>query len=225
MNPDEFIAQEDVHLLVQMLNTLALDIDAADSRKDLLVNAGININWRSKLTFTESAYLFANKLVANFREFRVSEEQPTYHPMVKLLEYLLHTYMLEEQDKHLLTRLVKQGLDNFGGLLARRAIGRIESPPGTAFATGVLIDKQLLLTCDHVFERIVERGRDQAWVRFGYKFGKYGVEMGRVFELDMKNLISHKSDPDYALIRVIEEQDGPIVPVFTGCQAPCKTCA
>jgi trypsin-like peptidase/effector-associated domain 8 (EAD8)-containing protein len=216
MNPNAFIAQEDVHLLVQTLTTLALEINAADSRKDLLINAGINVDWRSKLIFTESAYLFANKLVAHFREFCVSEEQPTYHPMVKLLEYLLQTYALEEQDKHLLTRLVKQGQDNFGGLMARRTIGRIESPPGTAFATGVLIGKQLLLTCEHVFERIRESGQDRAWVRFGYKMGKYGVEIGRVFELEMTNLVSHKSEPDYALVRVIGMLNGPIAPVFTG---------
>ena len=216
MNPDEFIAQEDVYLLMQALTTVALDIDAADSRKDILVNAGINIDWRSKLTFTESAYLFANKLVAHFREFRVSEEQPTYHPMVKLLEYLLRSSMLEGQDQHLLTRLVKQGQNNFGALMARRTIGRIKSPLGTAFATGILIGNQLLLTCNHVFERICESGQDRAWVRFGYKMGKYGVEMGKVFELDMKNLVSHKSEPDYALVRVIGKQGGPIVPVFVG---------
>jgi hypothetical protein len=100
--------------------------------------------------------------------------------------------------------------------MARRTIGRIESPPGTAFATGVLIDKQLLLTCDHVFERIAESGQDRAWVRFGYKMGKYGVEMGRIFELEMKNLVSHKSEPDHALVRVIGKLDGAIAPVFTG---------
>ena len=216
MDSDIFIAQEDVHLLVQALTTLAFEIDAADSRKDLLVNAGIALNWRSKLTFTESPYLFANKLVAHFREFRVSEEQPTYHPMVMLLEYLLHTYALEDQENALFTRLVRQGRENFGGLLARRAVGRIESPSGTAFATGVLLDKQLLLTCDHVFGRIRESGQDRAWVRFGYKTGKYGVGMGRVFELEMHDPVIHKSEPDYALVRVIGQPDCPVAPVFTG---------
>lgn len=216
MDPDVFIAQENVHLLVQALTTLALDVNAAEDRKGLLANAGIPFNWRSKLTFTESAYLFANQLVAHFRDFRVSEEQPTYHPMISLLEYLLHTYTLEEQDKDLFTKLIKQGQENFGGLVARRTVGRIESPPGTALATGVLIDKQYLLTCDHVFERICERGRDRAWVRFGYKLGKYGVEMGTVLELDTKNLVSHKSEPDYALVRVIGKAECPVASVFTG---------
>ena len=216
MNPDVFIAQEDVHLLVQALTTLALDVDAAESRKDLLINAGIALNWRSRITFTESSHLFANKLVAHFLEFRMSEEEPTYHPMIRLLEYLFHTHTLEGQDKNLFIKLVKQGQGNFGGLTARRTVGRIESPPGTAFATGVMIDKQLLLTCDHVFERIREGGQDRAWVRFGYKTGKYSVEMGRMFELEMNNLVCHKSEPDYAFVRVVGKLDCPIVPVFPG---------
>ena len=215
MDPNVFLTQTDVPLLIQALTTLALDVAAADSRKDLLVNAGISLNWRSKLTFDSSASLFANKLVAHFREYRVSEEQSITHPMIQLLEYLLHTYELEEQDKNLFTRLVKQGQENFGGLVARRSVGRIESPQGTAFGTGVLIGQQLLLTCQHVFERIRESGQDQAWVRLGYKMGKYGVEMGRVFELEINNLVSQKSEPDYALVRVIGKPDCPVAPLFT----------
>ena len=216
MDPDVFLAQTDIHLLVQALTTLALDVDAADSRKDLLTNAGILLDWRSKFTFGASAYLFANKLAAHFREYRVSEEQPTYHPMIRLLEYLLNTYTLEDLDRRLFTKLIRQGQDNFGGLRARRAIGRIKSPPGSAIGTGVLIDKQHMLTGEHVFERIRESGQNQAWVRFGYKRGRYGVEMGKVLELEMNNLVSHESEPDYAFVRVLGQPDAPAMPVFIG---------
>ena len=73
--------------------------------------------------------------------------------------------------------------------------------------TGVLVARQLLLTCNHVFERIFDNGLGSAWVRFGYKTGKYGIEMGEVFELDIKNITRHATQPDttldYALVRII----------------------
>jgi hypothetical protein len=206
MDPETFLAQDEVHLLVQALNTFALEVDAADDRKDALVNAGIHLAFRSKLIFGTSPHLFANKLAAHFREYRVSEQQPKYHPMVSLLEYLLSVYDLEDQDRNLFIRLVKQGLENFDGLAARSAVGRIESPMGTAMGTGVLVDRHHLLTCKHVFERISDRGLDRAWVRFGYKTGKYGVELGEVYELEIKSINNSVTQSDhsldYALVRI-----------------------
>ena len=124
MNPDIFLRQDDVHLLVQVFNKFALEVDAADDRKDALVNAGIHFSFRSQLIFDTSPQRFANQLVAHFREYCVTGQQTTYHPMVSLLEYLLKTFDLEDQDRNLLKRLVKQGLENFDGLVARSAIGR-----------------------------------------------------------------------------------------------------
>jgi len=48
MNPDIFLLQNDVHLLVQALNKFALEVDAADERKGALVNAGIHFSFRNK---------------------------------------------------------------------------------------------------------------------------------------------------------------------------------
>ena len=217
MDPDTFLVQDDVHLLVQALNTFALEVDAADDRKDILVNAGIHLAFRSKLIFGTSPNLFANKLAAHFREYRVSEQQPKYHPMVSLLEYLLNVYELVEQDINLFKRLVKQGQENFDGLAARSAVGRIESPLETAMGTGVLVDRQHLLTCKHVFDRISDNGQDRAWVRFGYKTGKYGVEPGEVFELDLKTIVSNNGQPDhaldFALVRIIGKPEYRIAPL------------
>ena len=171
MDPDTFLSQDDVPLLVQALNTFAFEVDAASSRKEILVNAGTHLAFRSKLIFETSSSHFANKLVAHFREWRVSAEQPTYHPMVNFLEYLLRTHELEDQDRSLFNRLVKQGQENFGGLTARCAVGRIEAPLGTAFGTGVLVSRQLLLTCDHVFERILTAGEDEFGCVLATKLG------------------------------------------------------
>lgn len=207
MDPDVFLAQDDVHLLVQALNTFALATDVAAARKDALVNAGVHLSFRSKLIFETSPYHFANKLVAHFREYRVSEQQAAYHPMVSLLDYLLKTHELEDQDRNLFKRLVKQGLENLAGLTALSAVGRIEAPPGTAMGTGVLVAKQLLLTCKHVIERISDDRLDRAWVRFGYKTRRYGVGPGEVFELDLKTAMNSNGQPgealDYVLIEII----------------------
>ncbi len=97
--------------------------------------------------------------------------------------------------------------DDVHGLAARSAVGRIESPLGIAMGTGVLVDRQLLLTCKHVVERILDCGLDHAWMRFGYKTGKYGVESGDVFELDLKTIVNHNAQSDYALVRIFGEPE------------------
>jgi hypothetical protein len=220
MDPNMFLAQGDIHLLVQALNTFALAVDAADARKDALVNAGIHLSFRSKLTFETSPYLFANKLVAHFREYRVSELRPAYHPMVSLLDYLLKTHELEDGDRNLFNRLVRQGLESLAGLMALSAVGRIEAPPGTAMGTGVLVGKQLLLTCKHVIERISHRELDSAWVRFGYKAGRYGVESGQLFELDLKTIADYSCQSgdalDYVLVGIIGEPEYRPASLFGG---------
>jgi hypothetical protein len=207
INPDIFFTQEEVPSLIQALNTLALEANTADDRQNMLVNAGVHLALRSKLYLGVSPQKFANNLVACFREYRVSMNQPRYHPLISLLEYLLQTYELDDQDRTLFKRLVKQGQDNFDMLAARSAVGRIESPPGTAMGTAVLASKQFLLTCHHVFERIFEQGQQQAWVRFGYKTGRYGIETGELFQLDTKEIV-HSIAPldqtfDYELVRII----------------------
>jgi Trypsin-like peptidase domain len=107
--------------------------------------------------------------------------------------------------------------DHVHGLVVPGAVGRIESPMGTARGTGVLVDKQLLLTCKHVVERILDHGLDRAWVRFGYKTGKDGVESGDVFELGLKTLVSNTTRPDHALdhalVRIFGEPEYPPAPL------------
>lgn len=98
-------------------------------------------------------------------------------------------------------------------LAAWSAVGRIESPPGTARGTGVLVDRQLLLTCKHIFKRIFDCGLDRAWVRFGYKTGKDGVEPGDIFELDLKAIVSDNAHSDYALVRICGEPEYCIAPL------------
>jgi V8-like Glu-specific endopeptidase len=110
--------------------------------------------------------------------------------------------------------------DDEHGLAARGAVGRIESPQGTARGTGVLVDRQLLLTCKHVVERILGCGLERAWVRFGYKTGTSGIEPGEVFELGLKSIVTNNRRPDhgldYALVRIISEPGYPTALLSTG---------
>ncbi len=100
---------------------------------------------------------------------------------------------------------------------AYSAAGRIESPHGTAMGTGVLVNRQLLLTCKHVLERILDCGLNHAWVRFGYKTGNTGIESGEVFELDLKTFVSKNTQPyyalDYALVRIFGEPEYSTAPL------------
>jgi hypothetical protein len=225
MNPDIFLTQEDIPLLVQALNTFAQEITTAEDRQNVLINAGIYLSFRSKVNSNVSSHVFATKLVASFREYRNSINQPGYHPMINLLEYLLQSYEWEDQDRNLFKHLITRGQDNFKGLAARSVVGRIESPPGTAAGTGVLVGKQLLLTSHHVFERILEQGQERAWVRFGYKTGRYGVETGWLCELDIKNIVRSVMPVnhlfDYELVKII---DGPeLQPATLSHHIPCPT--
>src|SRR5438128_716485 len=99
INPDIFFTQEEVPSLVQALNTLAIEANTADDRQNMLVNSGVHLALRSKLHLGVSPQIFANKLVACFREYRVSMYQPRYHPLISLLEYLLQICELDDQDR------------------------------------------------------------------------------------------------------------------------------
>lgn len=207
LTPDVFIVQGDSALLVQALNTFAFRVATVEGRKERLINAGIHHAFLSKLTYEGSSHAFANTLTAHFREYRVSQHQPTYHPMIRLLEHLLQTEELEDQEKNVFSRLVRQGQDNFRAIAARSAVGRIEAPRDQAIGTGVYVGKQLLLTCRHVIEHIYEQEQDRAWVRFGYKMGRYGIESGEVFELNLQTFSHAPSNTntvlDYALVEII----------------------
>lgn len=220
LNPDVFLSQEDVHLLSQAFATLALEMATADDRRSLLISAGVHSAFTNKLYLNSSPYLFANQLVAQCREYRVSGLRPAYHPMICMLEYLLQTHELDDQTRAFFQKLVKQGQENFNGLAARETVGRIEAPLNTARGTGVLVDRQYLLTCKHVIERIFGHKQEHAWVRFGYTMGKYGTERGEVFELDIKDIvcqgISADVCQDYALIRIKEKTQRPTARLFNG---------
>ncbi len=213
MNPETFIEQEDVPGLTAALIKFATKIHEAGDRQDILSGAGIDSTFISGVKCGTIPVIFANSLLARFREYRPSSKQLDYHPMITFFDFLLNTgpgnYGLEDDHVILCTRLIARGKENFKALITRSAVGRIEAPQENGIGTGVLVESDLLLTCRHVFGNV-----QQAWVRFGYKEGSYGLE--DVFELDIKNFVSthNQNQLDYALVRIKgQPKPKPIKPV------------
>ncbi|MGH8002180.1 MAG: trypsin-like peptidase domain-containing protein, partial [Brasilonema sp.] len=204
MNPEIFLEQEDVVNLENCLeNLFAIKVDNATSRRSIFTTSGVKDSFMRNINFYNNPVEITNIVVAKFKDYKVSNQQVDYHPMVYLLKYLLKrqkSYELEDQDVELFTRLVEKGEENLKALVARTTVGRIESPVGKPIGTGVLIANNLLLTCHHIFTKTQVQ---KAWVRFGYKAGSYESAKD-VFEIDM-NFVSYRSQPDYALVKLKEK--------------------
>ncbi len=209
MNPEVFLDEQYVIPLTKTLISVLMKISNAGDRQSVLEAAGMKPALMGNLRLDSQANIFAQALIAEFKRYRIDSRRLDYHPMVSLLDYfckLADIYSLSDQDFAMLRQLVDRGEENFKALKVRSGVGRIESPKGTGIGTGVLVGKNLLLTCYHVFSKT---GVQQAWVRFGYKTGSYGLE--DVFELDL-SCVSHHNRPDYALVRIQGEPQEPIVP-------------
>ena len=200
MNPEMFLAQNNITPLIKALLPIFTRIYVeAGSRHDLLEIAGIDSLFMGNLRLEVRANIFTQNLVAELKRYPVSKLKYNNHPLVNLLLHLTDfadSNELSEDDLRLFDRLIKQGQENFKALIARNAVGRIESPQGTGIGTGVLVAKNLLLSCNHVFTKTRV---NTAWVRFGYKSSNYVSE--NIFELDL-NFIANCPHLDYALIRL-----------------------
>lgn len=200
MNPDIFLDKRDVTPLIVALNNFALKVNVASDRQNVLESAGIDSAFLSNLRFDTPPNTFALALVSGFKNYQISHYNFNYHPLVNLLESLrdlASIYGLKDQDVELFNRLVERGEENFKALTTRNAVCRIESPKGTGIGTGVLVGKNLLLTCNHIFSKTQVR---QAWVRFNYNVDSRQLDKD-LFELDM-TFVSYHNRPDYALVKI-----------------------
>ncbi|OUL30970.1 trypsin [Nostoc sp. 106C] len=198
MNPEIFLEQQDITPLTMALNHFALKVPLASDRQNVLESAGIDSAFLSNLKWDTQSIHFANELVAKFKQYQISSNSLESHPMVKLLKYLSDLaiiYNFKDEDSKLFTRLVERGQENFKALAACNTVGRIESPIGNPIGTGVLITKNFLLTCNHIFTKSQVQ---KAWVRFNYKDGNYESEKN-ILQLDF---ISNNSRLDYALLKI-----------------------
>ncbi len=198
MNPEIFLVQEDVVGLEEGLERLFSNLNN-DTIRSVFVSSGVEKSFTRNINFNSTAFELTSRIVAKSREYKVSAQRLDYHPLISLLAYLLGRYHdeLEDQEISLFTKLVEQGQENLKAFKTRRAVGRIESPQGNGIATGVVIGKNLLLTCNHVFSKTQV---NQAWIRFNYKANSPQSEED-LFELDM-DFVCHHHYPDYALVRI-----------------------
>ncbi|MEH2329112.1 trypsin-like peptidase domain-containing protein [Nostoc sp.] len=197
MNPEIFLEQRDVTPLIMALNNFALKVNVASDRQNFLESAGIEPAFLSNLKCDVQPNIFAQALVSGFKNHQIYNNF-NYHPLVNLLESLRDLapiYGFKNQDVELFNRLAEKGQENLKALIARQAVGRIESPIGNAIGTGVLITKNFLLTCHHIFSKSQVQ---KSWVRFGYKDRSYESEKD-IFKLDFINNNSHL---DYALLKI-----------------------
>lgn len=199
MNPDIFLEPSDVTPLIKALIPVFTKINGASERHSLLENADIDSAFIGNLKLDAQPNFFTPTLVAAFKSYKISNQKISYHPQINLLAYLVdlaEIYGISDEGLKICDRLMKQGQENLKALIARNAVGRIESPENTGIGTGLLVSKNLLLTCYHIFTKTrVEK----AWVRFGYKSDSYGTE--DTFELDL-NFVNNHPQLDYALIRL-----------------------
>jgi len=198
MNPEIFLVQEDIIGLEEGLERLFSNLNS-DTIKSIFVSSGVEKSFTRNINFNSTALELTSRIVAKSREYKVSAQRSDYHPLISLLAYLIGRYHdeLEDQEISLFTKLVEQGQENLKAFKTRRAVGRIESPKGNGIATGVVIGRNLLLTCNHVFSKTQVK---QAWIRFNYKVNSPLSEED-LFELDM-NFVCHHNHPDYALVRI-----------------------
>lgn len=210
MNPEVFIKNEDKTPLTLALIGWATRVNVASDRQDLLLAAGIDASFLANLRCDTKPNIFASGLVAEFIKWKQwTYQRWDYHPLVTFLKYLrdlASSYGLAPEEAALFTQLVERGQENLQALVARSAVGRIESPQGVGIGTGILVEKDLLLTCYHVFSK---NQFQPAWVRFNYKSDGYELP-DYLFELDL-DFISHSSRPDYALVTVKEEPKQPVI--------------
>ena len=214
MNPEIFLEASDVPPLIKALIPVFTTINGASERHSLLENADIDSAFIGNLKLDAQPNLFTPALVAAFKRYKISHQKISYHPQINLLAYLVdlaEIYGISDEGLRICDRLIKQGKENFKALIARNAVGRIESPPNTGIGTGVLVAQNLLLTCNHIFTKTrVEK----AWVTFGYKSDSYSTP--DIFELDL-DFVRYNNQLDFALIRLQPNPSlKPIPPVNVG---------
>jgi hypothetical protein len=213
MNPELFLenGRETIGLLGLLVKVATINSEPLD-RLSMIKNAGVDL---PSLKLTSDSVNFAQQLVAEFKRFCVSEQRIDYHPMLRLIEYLrtmdeqFHLFNFDDQERGLFENLMNKGNENLKALIARRSIGRVEDAMEYGIGTGTLIKNNLILTCNHI---ISKSGVDRAWVRFGYKVRCDGITIaeGQKFELDLDNIVTASTKPDFAIIRIKHPVDLPV---------------
>ena len=87
--PTGFLPQKDVLGLNAALKKWANSILTADNRRQFLVNAGVDDSFVNKLRLDSDPNKLAMSILAGFKEYQVTTKNPTYHPMLTMLSFIL----------------------------------------------------------------------------------------------------------------------------------------
>ncbi len=116
MNPEIFLVQGEVEKLVKVLAKLVERIGSSGLKRILLL-CDMDI---SDSTFPANPRECAQEVTLAFKQYRVSEDHPDYHPLVSVLEYLLAVYVWEADERQFFTALLTRGKKNLAILASQR---------------------------------------------------------------------------------------------------------
>ncbi len=104
MDPDIFLPDREMIPLTRALTRFAGKIRSAEHRLAILRLAGVDDDFMSIIDVSTAPPAFATTLTAEFKDFRVSDQKPDYHPMINFLAYIqeLRPYRIDDADSTLL---------------------------------------------------------------------------------------------------------------------------
>lgn len=89
MNPTVFIIQGQIPGFIKTITDFAEAFQNAVDRRAVLSAAGIDASFMAGIKFDTTSVLFANSLVAKFKECKVSSQRLDYHPLIALCSFWL----------------------------------------------------------------------------------------------------------------------------------------
>ncbi|NEQ82453.1 MAG: hypothetical protein F6K26_20050 [Moorea sp. SIO2I5] len=101
-----------VELEESLLNIFS-NIDGIAGRRDLLKTAGVDDYFINRLNFNSNINEFITSLVSQFKDYRVSLQNPSYHPLLSFSKYILkqQKYYLTDQDIKIFKKIRTIGIE------------------------------------------------------------------------------------------------------------------
>jgi V8-like Glu-specific endopeptidase len=198
INPDIFLEEDDISPLHRVLLHFAEEVGTYRDRFAFFQAAGLPTTLNT-VHFDVTAPLFTTELIGWFRNARVLDRQPNFHPLVTFLKYLSEAIQLDGEEEYICRKLLVRGRTNLLVISARSAVGRVEAPEGKWVGTGVYVGDSMILTCYHV----LTAAQGKRSIRFGYRMNRRInlPDQGVVFEIEPVS-INYNVDLDIALLKL-----------------------
>ncbi len=194
--------QDEKSKLIRVLKNFATQVQKGQARRAIMISAEVEEKVYGRISLADDPTALAFSIFAHFKDYRVDQEYNYYYPMRRLLKCLLNYCEWNQDQEKFIEYIIAKGQQKLKALTLRQAIGRIESTPEpkpeNGIGTGILIDSNFLLTCNHIFTK---NSLQKAWVRLNYTEENNFNLPEDLFELDL-NDIKCSSQYDYALIKI-----------------------